>query len=677
MTDAKVASIYRDINEAIQNQEYDEIPRQCDKVLELEPNDQDALKIKVVALIRLERYDGAVKVIDYIRSKNINIPGGFRFENAYCLFRLNKYEEAESILKQMKKSDRVQHLEAQIAFRREQFEQAQSVYDQMLARPVVSDDVNELKTNYMACKAALSFESSDLSLEKIQVDDPKTPYETLFNAATIHMANGNFEIAKELLVRSLDVCRTNLKDMEWTDEEIEQELPIIELQLACVEFSLGKIEQARIGFEKVAKSSADSRILAIAQANLALCDGNGSISSEGTAHLSLLRSRKLKRNILYSQKAQAAFNLSLAHYRLRQYNSAYRALQAYRKLYKRHADTNEQTLLLRIALAVSTGRPDIALDIYTTDYPKHFKSPQIEAVILGVQLHAMCGKTEKAEELIGQALKDALAANLETSQETIVGLGSLLAQLPSSKSENGRRDVAKIVDDIIDHVSRNGSSKTSVANALLRLGRTGQAATMYKETLDSSNEVERSFAGLVLSGESGIGWDSEGTQTTLDVSKPVGGENAQSLMGLGNKRIVGLLPEVKSAPSTHTGGSARTGKLTLAQRQAKRARAAARRLEGKPDSDKKPDPERWIPLKQRSYYRGSNRARRRQQRRGGTQGGAVSGGGVGGTGSANIPTKSETMAKSPSPEQEALVATAPTPASGGQKKKKKKKGTKF
>ena len=53
------------------------------------------------------------------------------------------------------------------------------------------------------------------------------------------------------------------------------------------------------------------------------------------------------------------------------------------------------------------------------------------------------------------------------------------------------------------------------------------------------------------------------------------------------------------------------------------------------DSSVPPDPERWLPKRERSTFKAKGK-RKQQLMRGGSQGTAVSGGGIGSTGSANI-----------------------------------------
>ncbi len=66
--------------------------------LELDPESQglvDVIKTKVVALIRLDRYEEALKMI--IHSK-AGLELGF--EEAYCLYRINKLHESLKVLEE-------------------------------------------------------------------------------------------------------------------------------------------------------------------------------------------------------------------------------------------------------------------------------------------------------------------------------------------------------------------------------------------------------------------------------------------------------------------------------------------------------------------------------------------------------------------------------------------------
>ena len=76
----------------------------------------------VTCLIQQERYQDALQYMDQDVS----------FEHAYCLYRLNRLEEALTVLQSTLKEDLVLarlHLTAQILYRLERFQEAIDLYD--------------------------------------------------------------------------------------------------------------------------------------------------------------------------------------------------------------------------------------------------------------------------------------------------------------------------------------------------------------------------------------------------------------------------------------------------------------------------------------------------------------------------------------------------------------------
>ena len=92
------------------------------------------------------------------------------------------------------------------------------------------------------------------------------------------------------------------------------------------------------------------------------------------------------------------------------------------------------------------------------------------------------------------------------------------------------------------------------------------------------------------------------------------------------------------------------------------------------DPEKTPDPERWIPKRERSTYRVKGKNKKAASK--GPQGTFVAGGGIGGTGSANIGVSRETESSSSSPKTETKQPSKPASSSKNANKKMKKKGGK-
>ncbi|KAJ3554431.1 hypothetical protein NM688_g3108 [Phlebia brevispora] len=101
----------------------------CDKILRVEPNDQDALQTKLFLLLQTEQYATALTLIDQ--------GSDYMFEKAYSLYRTNREGEARETLNELKNSkgedDRgIIHLEAQLHYREGSYEPAFELYNQLL-----------------------------------------------------------------------------------------------------------------------------------------------------------------------------------------------------------------------------------------------------------------------------------------------------------------------------------------------------------------------------------------------------------------------------------------------------------------------------------------------------------------------------------------------------------------
>jgi signal recognition particle subunit SRP72 len=96
------------------------------------------------------------------------------------------------------------------------------------------------------------------------------------------------------------------------------------------------------------------------------------------------------------------------------------------------------------------------------------------------------------------------------------------------------------------------------------------------------------------------------------------------------------------------------------------------------DAQTTPDPERWLPKRERSSYKAKGKNKKGLAK--GSQGASVVGGGIGGTGSANIagmPKQAEAAPTTPEVQPEAAATNSPKPKQPASKKKKKGKGNKW
>ncbi|KAI0820979.1 hypothetical protein BC629DRAFT_1277701 [Irpex lacteus] len=131
----------------------------CDKILRLEPQDQDALHTKLFLLLQTEQYSTALSLIDSNDK--------YAFEKAYSLYRLNQADEAREALEVTKKQKGedergVIHLEAQLSYREGSYQTAFDLYSQLLDTSEPSSDEHaDILTNLEAAQKHLDFINTD------------------------------------------------------------------------------------------------------------------------------------------------------------------------------------------------------------------------------------------------------------------------------------------------------------------------------------------------------------------------------------------------------------------------------------------------------------------------------------------------------------------------------------
>lgn len=220
------------------------------------PDHLNAQHTKVVALLRLERYDDALRVIadggDALASRCL-------LENGYALYKTGALEDAFALLGGEEAASGQQHnlgldpskerarrhIAAQVAYRLEKFDEASALYEDLLSDEDEDDDEEtDLKINLLATEAQLEWQGrGDLVPEKRKQPEREDleAFETAYNAGCGCVARGDLAKASVLLKRAADLCDAT-DNLTEEDKKIEM-LPII-LQQAYVLARMGKKEEA-------------------------------------------------------------------------------------------------------------------------------------------------------------------------------------------------------------------------------------------------------------------------------------------------------------------------------------------------------------------------------------------------------------------------------------------------
>lgn len=205
------------------------------KILELSPDDPDALHCRLVSLIHLSRFDSALQLI---RSLNKSRKGGegkvFQLEEAYCLYRQDKYEDTLAVLSSLPQSDaKVQELTAQVAYRQEKYQKAVQLYQQLLE---VTESRQERLANYYAALSLCPVTSGHPS----PAEEATESMEQCFNLACYSLLKGQCQRAMQHLTKAETLYQTSLEEEGYSEEEIAEEMVVIQVQKGyCYQVSVG------------------------------------------------------------------------------------------------------------------------------------------------------------------------------------------------------------------------------------------------------------------------------------------------------------------------------------------------------------------------------------------------------------------------------------------------------
>ncbi|KAF9434947.1 Signal recognition particle core component [Entomortierella beljakovae] len=682
---AQVQQLFSDLERHVKREEHDKALTICDKILGLNSKDKDAFHCKAITLIRLERYADALAII------NRQLDGKLIFEKAYCLYRTNQLTDGSLLIENRRKELQSQqlpwnlrHLEVQMLYRMERYQECIELYAGMLKDTPKSDDsYNDILTNFNACKAAVLYSGEALDNRWKVEDVTETTYELSFNSACARIAQGDYNRALKLLNEAKEICRDALKD--FTEEEIEQELAIIIVQTAYVYQLLGQTDKAKDLYHSVLKTKAlEVTVPAVAANNLVviqkdsdLFDSNKKIKTASTKAVGV--------KFFSSQKRAIAMNELLLNIYQKKYDACRTTATA---LLKAQPD-NDALYLILATTTQHQKKTAKALEELVEFSKVRPESVAIEFAI--VQLQLLDGKDYTAAiESLTRFLK-----RLPKEEQHRPGYVALLVWLYDHAGQ-GEKGV-----DLLSEASavwaKSSKGDTMPLTLLrqtaafkLRSHRYKEAAKDYEELVRADPEDPAAIAGLIMAYSEVEPALAEKYGSSLPEMKNTKDLDVDAL----EKVVPGLKREYITSNSNTSGGPAGAGsslrrpgvrtRRSGARKPTKRKPLLPKNLDSKQLGN--PDPERWLPKRDRAAAR---LARTKKTSAGskrdmgkGPQGMNMEGGGIGGTGSARIAgrehlTPAPVAVESPKAEEVidvAAIAKAKSASSSANKKKKAKGG---
>jgi signal recognition particle subunit SRP72 len=214
-------------------EDHEDVLKAAIAALKENPNDVSVHHTRAVALLKLDRFDELLRVLDGAGDKTKT---ACAVERGYALYKTGRLEEARACFPVSElsgdPSPAMSHLAAQIAYRTENFRDAHAIYQRLASKAgqTLSED-RDLMINKAAARAQLVWQTRGavcISASTI----PKKPdtFEVAYNAACASIACGQLSKASMLLDQATRLCDGS----DLSDNEKQAEMVSIMTQQACV-----------------------------------------------------------------------------------------------------------------------------------------------------------------------------------------------------------------------------------------------------------------------------------------------------------------------------------------------------------------------------------------------------------------------------------------------------------
>jgi len=676
---ADTTTMYVELSKLQQCGDHEKAVRVCNKILNSCPKDETAFHCKMVNLLQLGKFKEALLQMDTQAALAEMVD--LSFEKAYCLYKENRYSDALAVLDLAGSSTALKHkeLRAQIFYRMERYKECMSVYRDIIKNTAVGDDDFEVErmTNLAAVVVHLNAagENAQLGPEASSGGDS---YEMTYNKACCLLANGQFKEAEDLLKAAekncLDFLKKEANDEELDQEEVDQETGIIRAQRAYAIQKQGladREKEAQTIYNSVLKSKpSDIGLVAVASNNLIVINKDQNIF-DSRKKIKAATVEGLENKLTKVQRSEIAMNNALLTMYTNQVDHCRGLVKG---LVSNGALTQAEGDMIIAGAFSRSGRTKDAIDLVLL--PGRTLVKDIERALIAAQI--LLEKGDKKEALVVlSALPDASKFRS----------GILSAMVTLFLALEDRAGAAQVLKAAVNYQQSNKGNETMSAVVWRKTAEfhlSGDEPSVAAHSLEELLKIEpnnlQTQAQLVLA------------YAKFDLSKALAVSKKLPKFSYQSSSVVDIdVLEESSFVSTKYAkakkGGADGGPMSPKARSAVAVSdEAAAKKKKKPKKNKKrlpknlnvePDPERWLPKRERTGYRKPRKNRRKgEEKFVGAQGSAVTG--SAGADAFDYSNKKASVNASPQPgkSENAAAASAPPPGPRQQQRKPqpKKKG---
>ncbi|NWV06932.1 SRP72 protein, partial [Ptilonorhynchus violaceus] len=667
------AGLWSEVNRCGQNGDFARALKSVNKILQINKDDMTALQCKVVCLIQNGNFKEALGVIN--THTKVLTSDVIAFEKAYCEYRLNRIESAlKTIQSASQQTDKLKELYGQVLYRLERYDDCLAAYRDLI-RNSQDEYEEERKTNLSAVVAAQS------TWEKVVPEDlglREATYELCYNSACALIGQGKLNEAMKKLQKAEELCRQSLsEDSDVTEEDIEAELAIIHGQMAYIMQLQGRTEDALQLYNQIIKlKPTDVGLLAVIANNIITINKDQNVF-DSKKKVKLTNAEGVEHKLSKKQLQAIEFNKAL----LAMYTN--QADQCRKLSASLQSQSPEHLLPVLIQAAQLCREKQHAKAVgLLQDFADQHPANAAEIKLTMAQLKIAQGSVTKAcmilrsiEELQHKPGMVSALVTMYSHEEDIDSAIEVFTQaIQWYQQFQARTNYGCCVFQPKSPVHL--SLIREAANFKLKHGRKKEAISDLEELWKQNPKDVHTLAQLI---------------SAYSLVDP---EKAKVLSKhLPSSDTMSLKVDVDALENSHGATYVRkkAGKLTGDNQQKEQGQGEVKKKKKKKkgklpknyDPKVTPDPERWLPMRERSYYRGRKKGKKKDQVGKGTQGSTT-------TGSSELDASRTASSPPTSPRPGSAAAVSATsnvipprhqkpagaPATKKKQQQKKKKGAK-
>ncbi|ODV91448.1 hypothetical protein CANCADRAFT_71127 [Tortispora caseinolytica NRRL Y-17796] len=522
--------------------------------------------VKREELLRLIR-DDHISTASKIIKSTPDIADQFPLEVAYIHYRRRKFS---SVLKIADKFDgyAMKLIAAQTYFFLEVFDKCIFIYEQLLrSNDTDEQDKADIFVNYVAAKAMVG--------ETVDVTGSGQSYDLLFNLSFAYLHRKEYDECVKLLNEAIAVCKMT---SDMTTEQMSSELNPMYVQLAYVHLLKGDKDQCNTVLEAITQNRDEFLKLSVNTMKLAIDQPENPFQA-----LEMLQSR-IKSQVLYTHNSLINRNKALYLARCGQHSALTKMT------YSPHQElsvnnTTPISAVVKILDAFEQSDDDDLLHFLKT-YVRAHKELHGSEFRKDITLLKMQYYINKSNWTQARRQYRALAGSSLESNASVYDILGQISDKSHTKSRSwlyGQADnTLNFLDENLYNLFALCDNETKMTKVLFEsrpksfpATPMGIVATSVWQSIDKAEEMSSSLPSV------------EELTSSIDVT---------NLLSAGLAKPVSTTADIKTEPST-----------IKPDRETK----IKGKLPKNYDPNRQPDPERWLPMRDRSYYKPKRKDRKK------------------------------------------------------------------